>query len=119
MPFNPVKAKQAQEVIFSTNTNKSTHPPFYFNNATVKRKHLQKHLRLQLDNKLSLSEHTNNKIKKAAKAVGLLRKLQPILPRITPILLFDLILIMEMLFSTNRSTHHFQLKSDRCIIMGH
>ena len=54
----------------------------------MKRKHLQKHLGLQLDNKLSFSEHTNNKIKKAAKAVGLLRKLQPILPRMSLLMIY-------------------------------
>ena len=81
MPFNPYQAKQAQEVIFSKTTNKAVHPPLYVNNDIVKLTHTQKHLGLQLDSKLSFSEHTNNKISKATKAIGILCKLQPGLPR--------------------------------------
>ena len=54
------------------------HPPLYFNNATVKLTDAQKHLGLQLDSKLLFNKHTNNKISKATKAIGLLRKLQSI-----------------------------------------
>ena len=55
------------------------HPPLYFNNDIAKLTHTLKYLGLQLDNKISFSEHTGNKISKATKAVGLLRKLQSIL----------------------------------------
>ena len=72
---------QYTSVIFSRKTNKITHSPFYLNNSTVKLTHTQKRLGLQLDGKLSFSEYTNNKISKSAKGLGLLRKLQPILPR--------------------------------------
>ena len=70
-----------QEVIFSRKTSKIVHPPLYFNNATVTLKHTQKLFGLQLDSKLSFSEHNNNKISKATKGIRLLRKLQLILPR--------------------------------------
>lgn len=72
------RAKQAHEVFF---WRKIVHPPFYFNNDIVKLTHTLKYLGLQLDNKISFSEHSGNKISKATKAVGLLRKLQSILPR--------------------------------------
>ena len=39
------------------------------------------HLELTLDSKLSFNEHINDKIHQANKGVGLLRKLQTILPR--------------------------------------
>ena len=81
MSFNTDRAKETEEIIFSGKTNKIIHPPLYFNNATVKLTHTQKHRGLQLDRKLSFSEHTNNKISRARKGIGLLRKLQPALPR--------------------------------------
>ena len=55
--------------------------PLYFHNATVKLAHTQKHLHLQLDSKFSFNEHTNNKVSKAIKFVGILRQLRPILQR--------------------------------------
>ena len=60
--------------------SESTHLPVYFNNATVKLMLSQKHFSLQLDNKLSFNGHNNNKISKATKGIGFLRKLKPILP---------------------------------------
>ena len=59
MPLNPDPAKEEQEVILSKKTNKSTYSPLY-----LKTHASQKHLGLQLNNKLSLNEHTNNKISK-------------------------------------------------------
>ena len=47
----------------------------------MKLTHTQKHLGFQLDSKLSFNEDINNKISKATKGIGLLRRLQPILPR--------------------------------------
>ena len=49
MSFNPDSAKHAQEDVFLRKTNKDAHPPLYFNNATVKLTHPQKHVGLQLD----------------------------------------------------------------------
>ena len=46
MSFNPDRAKQAQEVIFSRKANKIIHSPLYINNATVKLAHAQNHLSL-------------------------------------------------------------------------
>ena len=41
MPFNPDKAKQVQEVIFSRKTNRIIYPPLYFSNEVVKLMHAE------------------------------------------------------------------------------
>lgn len=81
MPFNADQAKQAPETVFSTKTNKSIHQPLYFKNATVKPTHAQRQLSLQLENKLSSNEYTNNKNIKTTKGKGFLRKAERVLPR--------------------------------------
>ena len=80
MSFNLDRTKQAQEIIFSRKKNATTHPPLFFNNSEIKLSSNQKHLGLTLDSKLSFNEHINDKIHQANKGVGLLRKLQTILP---------------------------------------
>ena len=81
MSFNPDRAKQAQEIIFSRKKNATTHPPLFFNNSEIKLSSNQKHLGLTLDSKLSFNEHITDKIHQANKCVGFLQKLQTILPR--------------------------------------
>ena len=83
MSFNPDLTKQAHEIIFSRKKNATTHPPLFFNNSEIKLSSNQKHLGLTLDSKLSFNEHINDKIYQVNKnkGVGLLRKLQTILPR--------------------------------------
>ena len=49
--------------------------PMAYNNSEIKLSSNQKHLGLALDSKLSLNEHTNDKIHQANKGAGLLRKL--------------------------------------------
>ena len=75
MNFNPDLHKQAEEVIFSRKINKINHPPLLFNPNLVKSSSTQKHLGMVLDNKLDL-KHLKN-----VQTIGLLRKLQNILPR--------------------------------------
>ena len=81
MSFNPDKSKQAQEVIFSHKTQRVIHPPAIFNNMPVVRSSCQKHLGIYLDEKLNFSNHIKEKISKAIKGVGILRKLYNVLPR--------------------------------------
>ena len=81
MSFNPDRSKQAHEVIFSRKIQKTCHPSIYFNNKSVKQVPSQKHLGLILDNKLNFQEHLQNILNKVNKTIGLLRKLQNILPR--------------------------------------
>ena len=80
MSFSPDGTKQAQEIIFSRKKDATTHPPLFFNNSEIRLSSNQKHLGLTLDSKLSFNEHIYNKIDQANKGVGLLRKLQIILP---------------------------------------
>ena len=81
MSFNPDPSKQAQEIIFSCKIQKTCHPSIYFNNKSVKQVPSQKHLGLILDSKLNFQEHLQNILNKVNKTIGLLRKLQNILPR--------------------------------------
>ena len=81
MSFNPDLSKQAQEVIFSCKSKRSTHPPFVSSNNDVSQTFSQKHLGVILDFKLTFEEHLNHVLAKVNKAVGLLCKLQNFLPR--------------------------------------
>ena len=81
MLFNPDITKQAQEVIFSRKHIKIDHPIVYFNEAPVAHTTCQKHLGMHLDKKLNFNHHLEEKIAKANKGIGLIRKLAHILPR--------------------------------------
>ena len=81
MTFNTDRNKQAQEVIFSRKIKKVCHPPLRFNNNNVFQASSQKHLGLTLDNSLKFDELLTNVSNKMSKTIGLLRKLQTILPR--------------------------------------
>ena len=60
MTFIPDRSKQAQEIIFSRNLKKATHPPFLFNNNNVSQVNFQTHLRAILDVTLTFEEHLKN-----------------------------------------------------------
>ena len=64
MTFNPDPNKQVQRVIFSRKIKKTSHPPLYFNNDSVKQVQFQKHLGVYLDDKLDFREHLCNISKK-------------------------------------------------------
>ena len=81
MSFNPDPNKQAQEVIFSRKIQKSSQPSLIFNNNIVTQSLTQKHLGMFLDTKLDFQEHLKSIFSKVNKTIGLLRKLQYILPR--------------------------------------
>ena len=81
MNFNPDPTKQAQEVIFIRKTKKLPHPPLVFNNTNVTQSIYQKHLGIILDSKLTFENHINMVATKINKNIGLLSKLQNLLPR--------------------------------------
>ena len=60
MSFNPDPNKQAQEVIFSLKSKRSTHSPLDFSNNNVSQTYSQKHLGVILDFILTFTEHLNN-----------------------------------------------------------
>ena len=78
MSFNPDPSKQAQEVIFSRKIN---NPPFLFNNSTIQQVSSQKYLGIHLDEEFTFKHHINEKINKANKGIGIIRKLNNILSR--------------------------------------
>ena len=88
MSSNADPRKQAQEVIFSRKSKRSTHPPLVFNNNNVSQTYSQKHLGVILDFKLTFEEHLNNVLAKVNRAVGLLRKLRNTLPRTTLVTIY-------------------------------
>ena len=81
MLFNPDHNKPAKEVIFSRKINKDNHPPIFFNNTPIKTCSNETHLGLTLDEKLDFKCHTQEKINKAMRGVGIIRKLSLFLPR--------------------------------------
>ena len=83
MILNPDASKQAQEVIFSRNIKKPVQPPLVFNRAIVSQTNSKKHLEVTLDLKLTFEEHLLNVFENVNRTVGLLGKLQSVLPRIT------------------------------------
>ena len=81
MLFNPDITKQAQEVIFSQKSTITNHPIVFFNEAPVAHTSCQKHLGMHLDEKLNFNTHVKEKITKAKKGIGVIRKLAHVLPR--------------------------------------
>ena len=81
MLFNSDVTKQAQEVIFSRKNNNTNHPVVYFSEAPVAKASCQKHLGMHLDEKLNFNTHIKEKITKANKDIGIIRKVAHLLPR--------------------------------------
>ena len=81
MSFNPDKCKEAQEVICSRKQAKAVHPDLVFNNTPIPQTHYQKHLGVYLDVKLNFKLHIKEKISKAMKEFGIIKKLSNVLPR--------------------------------------
>ena len=81
MNFNPDPNKQATEVVFSRKKKTDNHPTLYFNESPVATAPRQKHLGLILDEKLTFSHHLHDKISKANKGIGVIKRLYNYLPR--------------------------------------
>ena len=88
MSFNPDPNKQAQELIFSRKVQTTNHPPLFFNENVVPKTTLQKHLEMFLDSKLDFREHLKTIFQKTNKTIGLLPKLQTLLPRAPLIVIY-------------------------------
>ena len=73
--------KQAQEVIFSPKTIEIYHPMLVFNNTNVSQSSSQKYLGVILDSNLIFDEHLKTVSLKISKTLGLLQKLNNLLPR--------------------------------------
>ena len=79
--FNPDPLKQPQGVIFSRKINKVYHLPLIFNNSTVQHILTQRYFGIHLDKELTFKRHINEKINKANKGIGIIRKIKNILLR--------------------------------------
>ena len=81
MSFSPDPSKHAQEVIFSRRINRVYHQPLLFKYSTVQQISSQKHLGIHLDEELPFKHHINEKINKANKGIGIVRKFNNIFAR--------------------------------------
>ena len=81
MSFNTDVSKEPQGVIFSKRAQKLFHPTVLFNNIPVQRSAVQKHLGAYLDEKLNFNTPITDKIGKASKGIGVIKKLFKSLPR--------------------------------------
>ena len=81
MSFSLYSSKQGQEVIFSRKTKKKSSLPLAFDKNNVSESNSQKHLGVVIDNRLSTEDHLKTIPNKVNETIGLLRKLQNILPR--------------------------------------
>ena len=72
-------SKRAKEIIFSRKAKKIYHPSLRFNDSIVSQSPYQKHLGIFLDSQFIFEEHLKVNIN-LNKTIGLLRKLQNILP---------------------------------------
>ena len=67
---------------------KPYHPNVYFNNIPVSSTSVHKHLEMLLDDKLSYEHHLKSVLNQVKKTIGLLRKFQQILPRMSLITIY-------------------------------
>ena len=81
MFFNPDSTKPAQEVIFSRKKDDSAHPNMFFNDIPVERASHQKHLGINIDEKLKFKMHIEIALYKVNKAISIIKRLRHTLPR--------------------------------------
>ena len=81
MSFNPDLNKQAHEVIFSRRLNKPSHLKIVFNSAPVVCADWQKHSGMYLDKALNFNLYIKEKMSKAMKGIGVIKKLNKTFPR--------------------------------------
>ena len=79
--LNPDITKQAIEVTFSKKVLPSNLPQLLFNNFVVLNQDVHKHLGLILDKGLTFDHHLKEKIAKANRGIGLIRRLRMYVPR--------------------------------------
>ena len=94
--FNPDATKQTQEVTFSRKIKKTTHRPLFFNKAILSQTNSPKHFGVTIDLKLTFEEHFLNIFKTVNRTIGLMRKLQSVLPRITLVTVYKTFVILYL-----------------------
>ena len=81
MSFNPDLNKQVQEVIFSKKLNKSSHSKIFLIIHQFFGANWQTNLAMYLDETLNFNLHIKEKMFKAMKGTGSIKKLSKTLPR--------------------------------------
>ena len=81
MSFNPDPSKQATEIVFSKKQSNTQLPALTFNDNILTPSDSHKHLGMILDSKLNFKKHLSEKISKANKGIGIIRRLYKFLPR--------------------------------------
>ena len=80
MSFNPDLSKQATEIVFSKKRSDIQLPTLRFNNNILTPTKSHKHLGMILDSKLNFKNHLSEKISKANKGIGIIRRLYKFCP---------------------------------------
>ena len=88
MSLNADPSKQAQEVSFSRKLHKVSHRKLFFNNTDISQKNSRKLLGVLLDSKLTFHDHRDIVFAKVKKTIGLLQKLNSILPSAALVAIF-------------------------------
>ena len=123
MSFKPYPSKQAQEVIFSCNIKKPNHLVLIFNDIPINQTPYQNRLGIFLDDKLNFGEYLNIYIyiyvyitNKVNKSIGVLCKLQMIIPKQSLATIFKpfirLFLTIMTLSLMKRSKSHTLIKQN-------
>ena len=88
MSSNPDLFKQAHAFIFSRKRCITSYPLLTFNNRPVAQTNSQKNFGIQLDKKLNFEEYLNKFESKVNKTIGIIRKLQNVLPQSAPFTIY-------------------------------
>ena len=75
MSFNPDPSKQATEIVFSKKRSDIQLPTLRFNNNSLTPTNSHKHLGMIFDRNLNFKNYLSEKISKANKGIGIIRRL--------------------------------------------
>ena len=95
--------------LFSPKRFIAFHPPLTSNEIPVAQINSQKYLGMQLDKKINFEEHLSKVESKVNKTIGIIRKLQNVLPRSE--LQLSLTYIMEIYDKAFNKSFHAKLES--------
>ena len=96
--FNPDSSKQTQVVIFSRKLKSVTYPLLVFTNANLSSWMSQKHLGILLDSEKVFEEYDKKILSKTNRTIGLLRKLQSLLPSAALITIYKAFVRSDLIY---------------------
>ena len=95
-----------QEIVFSCKTHKISHPKVNLNDSPVVQTTYQKHLGLYLDEKLNFSHNIKEKISKAYRGIGVVKKLQNDFPRQSLLTIYKSFIRPHLDYGDESMTNH-------------